>query len=131
MDIKVGEYGRTNKGNIFIYANVVDEKGNKLDYIMKLVDGRPIKYYLSKDEQIVKHSFNIIDLIEVGDYVNGKRVSMLKGEVNLSDIDNENDFCYTNYSDEYGKWYGFREDEVKSILTHEQFEANCYKIEQK
>ena len=121
MDIKVGEYIRTSAGkidkitnnNYYIPQYVICEKG--------IVD----------KENIVNHSKDLIDLIEVGDYVNGKRVSMLKGEVDLSDIDNENDFCYTNYSDEYGKWYGFREDEVESILTHEQFEANCYKIEQK
>ena len=46
----------------------------------------------------------------------------------MSDVDDENDFCYTDYSDEYGEWYGFREDEVKIILTHEQFEANAYKV---
>ena len=66
--------------------------------------------------------------MKYGDYVNGKRVSALEGEINLSDIDDENDFCYTNYSDEYGVWYGFREDEVKPILTHELFEANAYKV---
>ena len=60
--------------------------------------------------------------------MNGKRVSALKGEIGLSDVNDENDFCYTRYSDEYGEWYGFGEDEVQSILTHQQFEANIYKV---
>ena len=60
--------------------------------------------------------------------MNGKRVSALRGEINLSDVDDENDFCYTDYNDEYGEWYGFREDEIKTILTHEQYEANAYKM---
>ena len=113
MDIKVGEYGRTNKGNIFIYANVVDEKGNKLDYIMKLVDGRPIKYYLSKDEQIVKHSFNIIDLIEVGDFINGNRVYKITSACV---------YCV-------GKAVQNKLTiNIETILTHEQYQANCYTV---
>ena len=121
-DIKVGEYGRTNKGNIFIYANVVDEKGNKLDYIMKLVDGRPIKYYLSKDEQIVKHSFNLVDLIEVEDIV-----VMLDTKFNTKDY---------IFIDDKEMLKAVKEDlkdrcKLLEVLTHEQFEANCYKIKQK
>ena len=47
----------------------------------------------------------------------------------MSAVNDEDDFCYTDYSDEYGEWYGFREDEVKTILTHEKYEANCYEVE--
>lgn len=119
MDIKVGEYGRTNKGNIFIYANVVDEKGNKLDYIIKLVDGRPIKYYLSKDEQIVKHSFNLIDLIEVKDIV-----VMLDTKFNTKDY---------IFIDDKEMLKAVKEDlkdrcKLLEVLTHEQFEVNAYKV---
>lgn len=46
----------------------------------------------------------------------------------MSDVNDEDDFCYTDFSDEYGEWYGIGEDEVQSILTHEQYEANCYKV---
>lgn len=46
----------------------------------------------------------------------------------MSDVNDEDDFCYTDFSDEYGEWYGIGEDEVQSILTHEQFEANAYKV---
>ena len=122
MDIKVGEYGRTNKGNIFIYANVVDEKGNKLDYIMKLVDGRPIKYYLSKDEQIVKHSFNLIDLIEVKDIV-----------VMLDTKFNTKDYIFIDDKEMLKEVKEDLKDRCKllEVLTHEQFKANCYKTEQK
>ena len=65
--IEVGEYGRTNKGKIFIFSWVVDDKGQKTNYILKFVNGGPVKYYLDKGEEIVKHSKNIIDLIDVGD----------------------------------------------------------------
>ena len=47
-DIKIGEYVRTKKGKIFKYG-----KG---------------RAYLGKDNCITKHSFNLIDLIEIRRY---------------------------------------------------------------
>lgn len=121
--LKFGEYARTNKGDIFIYANVVDENGNKLDYIMKLVNGGPIKYYLNKDENIVKHSKNIIDLIEVGDYVNGHKIIMdlKQSRKHYHTID-----CFVT-----AKGYTFEENEIETILTKEQYKSNCYTVERK
>lgn len=120
--LKFGEYARTNKGDIFIYANVVDENGNKLDYIMKLVNGGPIKYYLNKDENIVKHSKNIIDLIEVGDYVNGypvRRIPNFNNELCNFDLNNM-------------EWTPLKEIDVYyNILTKELYQANCYTVERK
>lgn len=65
-------------------------------------------------EDIVKHSKNLIDLIEVGDYVNGKYVKKIK-----------------DYAD--GKYILaligiIKEQDIKTILTKEQMEANCYKV---
>ena len=80
---------------------------------MKLVDGRPIKYYFSKDEQIVKHSFNIIGLIEVGDFINGNRVYKITSACV---------YCV-------GKVVQNKLTmNIESILTHEQFEVNAYKV---
>lgn len=117
-DIKVGELVRLKSGRIdkVIYNNC---------YMQQYIDCERGLYLR---DNITKHSFNLTDLIEVGDYVNGNKIISLKGDIRLSDVNDEDDFCYTDYSDEYGEWYGFREDEVKTILTHEQFEANCYKV---
>ena len=60
-------------------------------------------------------SNNIIDLIEVGDYINGEKVTSI----------------------EKNGWLGFRnhdlylsdEQEIKSIVTKEQFETVSYKVE--
>ena len=86
-----------------------------------------------KEETILlgKTSKNIIDLVEVGDIVNEKRVYALKGDFSKSDINNEEDFCYTSYSDECGLHYGIREDEIKTILTKEQYMQSCYTVERK
>ena len=65
-EYEVGEYYRTKNGEIL---KIVD-----LDEYSFLVD----KFYY----QIVKHSKNTIDLVEVGDYVNGHRVEQVSIETN-------------------------------------------------
>lgn len=57
-----------------------------------------------------KSSPNIIDLIEVDDYVNGERVFF---------VDNK---AYTVEGNDY------TESEIKSIVTKEQFESMEYKV---
>ena len=62
------------------------------------------------DKHIIKHSPNIIDLIEVGDLVNGEKVFNPNGLR----------WLYKNTGDEV--------KEIKSILTREQFKAMEYKV---
>lgn len=67
--------------------------------------------------EIVKHSKNIIDLIEEGDYVNGHKV-----EVIWEDADNYR-FGGCDYM------FQITGKEIKSIVTKEQMEAIQYVIE--
>ena len=78
---------------------------------------------------IKKASHNIVDLIEVGDYVNGLRVEKSKyGELYTSytyiggDIGLQQE-TYTTFLKDYEK------DDVYSILTKEQFENISYEVE--
>ncbi len=113
--MKVGDYVRTYDG---VIGKIIDdnfaqeEKRYELDYNNKL-------YYF---QQIVKSSTNIIDLIEVGDYVNGKKV-----------IDTFIDYIF-DYSEEF-KVIRFSEtnilhnaNHIKSIVTKEQFSSMQYKV---
>ena len=125
-EIKVGEFVRVNSDFRLIALGIGQVIRISQDTIyVKMNFELPFAF---KKDNIAKHSKKLIDLIEEGDFVNGKEVRVLKGDISSSDIDDEEDFCYTDYNDEYGEWYGFREDEVKTILTHEQFEANVYKV---
>ena len=67
--MKVGDYVRTNSGDIGIIINCPEQLkkdyGNWL-WFETINEQRPIR-----NEDIIKLSPNIIDLIEVGDYVNG------------------------------------------------------------
>ena len=69
------------------------------------------------ETQIKISSPNIIDLIEVGDYVNGEKVCAIgenSGDVYIRDL----------------KEFILAKD-IKSIVTHEQFSQMEYRIEEK
>lgn len=71
-------------------------------------------------ENVVKASYNIIDLIEVGDYVNGYYVEdVLKTFVNVAVGSN------------YFQSPTIYEKDIKSIVTKEQFENMKYGIAKK
>ena len=71
---------------------------------------------------ITKASHNIIDLIEVGDYVNGYKVSF-KGN-------DYQPFVQCDYPVEEGSTnhYRFYEKAIYSIVTKEAFESMSYKL---
>ena len=77
MEIEVGEYGRTNLGKIIKFAWLESIEGERYKNRVILIKNNKIVnelYYFSKNEKIVKHSKNIIKLIEKDDYINGEKV---------------------------------------------------------
>ena len=67
MEIEVGEYGRTNKGKIFIFAWLENSDGKRYTNKVLLGNGKIFEnkfYYFDDGEEIVKHSKDIKDLIE-------------------------------------------------------------------
>ena len=112
--IEAGEYVRIKEGIFKVIS--IDELYIYLDKLYFDKQYQTMRNVTFK-EKIVKHSKNIIDLIEVGDIVF------------IQDVLN-NDFVYI-YDDEMLK--AVREDieeglQITQILTHEQYEENCYKI---
>ena len=69
--------------------------------------------------EIIKASYNLIDLIEVGDYVNGNLV-------NEKDIDND-----LRYIDNNSRIMGYvKYLDIKTILTKQQFESMKYEVKE-
>ena len=124
-ELKVGEYGRTDKGKIIKFAWYEKEKGILNDKAVILVDKMRTTtdcfYYFEKGECIVKHSKNIIDLIEVGDYVNGEKIEQITTNSGYKKYYTTGFGVYDEYDNE---------SVIHSILTKEQYEANCYKVEE-
>lgn len=124
--IEVGEYGRTNFGKIIKFAWYEKEKEILNDKAVILVDKMRTTtdcfYYFEKGECIVKHSKNIIDLIEAGDYVNGHKVYEVVKDTLISYVVLELVGSYIDTLEE------IIEKDIKTILTKKQYEANCYKV---
>lgn len=107
-NIEVGEYVRTKNGLIDIYK---EDDGNCM------FAGCKKRTYWKLD--IVNHSKNIIDLIEVGDYVNGVKVANCgKGVFVRRIVQLENNYVITNVDD----------CKVRSIVTKEMFLNAEYKV---
>lgn len=116
MDIEVGSFVRTNDGHLGKLIAI-----NKQDYNYLVVDTTrevrkdeyPATYLYLKNENIKNHSKNIIDLIEEGDYVNGKLIHK---------IDKGKNYCYLYY----GNCKTFVDYQIKSIVTKEQYKSAEY-----
>lgn len=122
-EIKVGEFVRTIKHGIKRIDTIFKNKTvNKYGYeIGSEWDGK--LYSTIKTTEILKHSFNIIDLIEVGDYVNGCEVM---GIYIPRDIWEPIQINIDSITIRY-----FIKDEIKTIVTHEQFKNIEYRLEEK
>ena len=109
MKLEVGMYVRTKKGYIckLLKLNEPFEDDGYLDH-------NDIGSPSIQEKNVIKASHNIIDLIEVGDYVNGKEITEIS--------DNELFF----EADDMAMEISFKEEEIKSIVTKEQFESEEY-----
>jgi hypothetical protein len=123
--MKVGDYIRTENGinKVADYRYEPEYENGHVVWFEKSDSGCRFT-----DKNLPKSSPNIIDLIEVGDYVNGEKVYYLKGQIDEKEVAHEEDILYTEYNDEYGDWYGYAEDEIETIVTHEQFSQMEYKV---
>ena len=109
-EIEVGEYVKLNYGKI-------DKVKNNDYYMQQYIECEKGLY---PRENIVKHSKNIIDLIEVGDYVNGYPVRR------IANFNNE--LC--NFDLNTMEWTLLKNIDVyNNILTKEQYQLNCYVVE--
>lgn len=108
-EIRVGEYARTTDGIIGKVGNI-----SKIERFEKVYYTGSIFGFFRNE--IKKHSKNIIDVIEVGDLV---KVKDNFDEDVLHMIDEE---FITSLKEDIKD----ESVEIKSILTHEQYDNNCY-----
>ena len=121
MELKPNMYVRTNEGYIckILKLNEPFEDDGYLDH-------NDIGSSSIQEKNLIKASYNIIDLIETGDYVKyNNQTSFYK----VCDFLNEKVIVYGK---SFGDWVYINSDDVdiKSIVTKEQFESMIYKVEQ-
>ena len=100
--IEIEEFVRIKKGKIGKVLSI-DENP---EWIETTLDKGNVMHI----SEFKKHSKQLIDLIEEGDYVNGELITD-KWDTRVSSIRSN-----------------FSEEDIKTILTKEIYMANCYKV---
>lgn len=117
MKLEVGMYVRTNDGIDKIVE--IKEANNDLDKYHIVTEKNEMAFgYLAINKTIFIKD-NLIDLIEIGDYVNGEKVTWKnkkESRITLGD-DSEYDTSISNES-------------IKSIVTKEQFKSMEYVVKE-
>ena len=129
MELKVGMYIR---GNYYQYRGkigiIIKNYHNDLeiaykDGVIKTTVSDFIDDNFDKNGQQYKTSFNIIDLIEVGDYVNGYLVTGFDYQYSSN-----KKVVFSNVRLD-GTGIKIPAKDIKSIVTKEQFESVKYEVE--
>lgn len=120
--IEKNMYVRTRYGNIAKIININDYREPSLTYGVEANYLKDVMFI--GDEDIVKASYNIIDILEVGDYVNGQKI------VDIGCLTNGPrkgtkviDYYITPNAVSY-----LENGYIKSVITHEQMEQMAYKV---
>ena len=122
-EIKVGEYVRINNDFRLIALGIGEVIRINQDTIY--VKNNFELPFAFKIGNVTKHRKNIIDLIEVGDIVEYQvnSLSELKVARVKSYRDARSNSTYLGVEE-----FDITKIYIKSILTHEQYNANCYKV---
>ena len=135
--MKVGDYVRTKNKAPFEpsqIAKITDMKkdeGYKNQYFITLDHNLPTTYnFHIYSEDVIKSSSNIIDLIEVGDYVNGIKITdVYDDDKEVNDYNLKHKKCLgTNVYDEDFQEKLIYEEDIKSIVTKESMESVTYYV---
>ena len=117
MELKEGMYVRYTRGLINGYvppriAKIIDKDND----ILKLDNNNVIF-----ENDVIVASFNLINLIEVGDYVNGEKVTSAEP---VDEKDTDRYLGFGNYD-----YYIHTSEDIKSVVTKEQFNSDKYVVE--
>lgn len=124
MKLEVGQFVRTKDG--IIDKVIIDYNGHCANPNCEYKHISCAKNYYDEDK-IVKASYNIIDILEVGDYVNGMEVTRISG----TRYDKNDLHCYCEHNgNENWQQVMIPVKNIKSIVTKEQFEEMSYKVKE-
>ena len=112
--IEIEEYIRNKEGFIGNVQKIIKQEKKMVDYYYCCESTMASSY----ENEIIKHNKNVIELIQVGDYINGMLIE------DIEKIDNKKVF-YSN-----GRMVAWtnRDKGIETILTKEQYRDNCFEI---
>lgn len=117
-NIKKDDYARLNTGEIVQVTGIRENQVDKKAIYFGIYDED-----WCNSAAVENFSENIIDLIEVGDIVNGYIVLDVMEDLQTGEIHLEMPSSYPKEGS-----CAIYNDDIKTILTHEQYNSNCYKV---
>ena len=127
MKLEVGQFARLKSGYICKIININDFREPNMKYGVEANYLKDVMFI--GDDDVVKASYNIIEILEEGDYVNGSKVI----DISIIGKDKEKWAWVEQMEDtdnKYGDDYvGYNNEQIKSIVTKEQFESMKYSLE--
>lgn len=106
------------ENNFDLVKKVYEQKLEKIVCYVPENKNYPRNASLYDDHKFIKASYNIIDLIEVGDIVNGLIVTRISEDIEAN----------KKYINLYGSLCEWENEDIKSVITHEQREQMAYKV---
>lgn len=116
MKLEVGMYVKTKNGYICKIININDYREPNMKYGIEANYLRDIMFI--GDNDIAKASYNIIDILEVGDYVNSEKIDYISisKDGKKRPLIRDNIYLFDKYKS------------INSIVTKEQFKQMAYKV---
>ena len=129
MEIKPGMYVRTRYGIRQIYD--INPNATRWKYLSKCKeqdgDGCIDLFELCDDDILGNPSYDFTDLIEKDDYINGYRITYIAEGGACYDKEIHDKEFYT--VDEEAYFMKMYKEDIKTILTKEQYNASCVTID--
>ena len=117
MKLKVGQFARLKSGYICKIININDFREPNMKYGVEANYLKDVMFIGNDD--VVKASYSIIDILEIGDYVNGYPIcEIVEYEIDTRAIVINDD----------NKSIIWKNQDIKSVITHEQMEQMAYKV---
>lgn len=134
MELEVGMYFRTKAGTINKIDSFTEDK-SEFYFNTKPIfsDEECLGSNWGYTKDIVKASYNIIDILEEGDYANGYYVSKIWEKDEITHYVNETPIKRKEreiviQAPSYGGIEILKNKNIKSVITHEQMERMAYKV---
>ena len=128
MKLKVGQFARLKSGYICKIININDFREPNMKYGVEANYLRDVMFI--GDDDVIKTSYNIIDILECGDIIK----LFMEDDIDEEDT-NIFELIAINYNDnEIGVFNSdfqiefFPIENLRGILTHEQMEQMAYKV---
>ena len=120
MKLEVGQFARLKSGYICKIININDLREPNMQYGVEANYLKNVMFI--GDDDVVKASYDIIDILEVGDYVNSLKVTSVDKTFEENTlIGLGTNFGFSKFDNDY---------KITSVVTHEQMEQMAYKVEE-